>query len=352
MEQEARPASQKARDRKLVPGRLTWQDRLFGPFRRGRGQVLRSHGNYRLTRLIGRGGMGEVWQAEVIGLAAFSKLVAIKRVRKKRLGDRRYLEMLADEARLVANLTHPHIVQVHHLFRSGKDVCIAMEFVYGVTFLQIMERLQQLEREMPVDVACYVVARICSGLYYAHMKRSRSGVHLGIVHRDICPSNILISYRGVPKITDFGVAKAKTSKVDDENDTVWGKYPYMAPEAVNRLGTDSRSDVYSLGLVLFEALSGKLAHHAESTRTLQTILDQEQRTSLSLLPHRPALPQRISQIILRATHQDPDRRYRTAQEFGQDVESFMVENFLFPGEERLADFLATLFPDAARHRWW
>ncbi len=196
--------------------------RWLGRFHTGKGRILRASGSYRFAHLLGRGGMGEVWLAEKIGAHGFSKLVAIKTIAANRLEDLRILEMFLDEARLVANLVHPNIVQVYQLARNRKEVFIIMEHVFGRTLLQLMERLNRLDRRLPVDVAVYLIARVCHGLYYAHMKHNRRGRHLAIVHRDICPSNILISFRGIPKLTDFGVAKAITSTVDDEGNVVWG----------------------------------------------------------------------------------------------------------------------------------
>lgn len=331
---------------------LSLIDRIFGPLRTGRGRVLKSRGFYRFLSLLGRGGMGEVWLAEKVGAHGFSKLVAIKSIRRHRLRERRALEMFFDEARLVANLIHPNIVQVFQLHKSRKEVCIVMEHVFGRTLLQLMERLKSLEMEMPVDLGAFVIARVAHGLYYAHRKHSRDGVPMHIVHRDICPSNILLSFRGIPKITDFGVAKAATSTVDDEGNIVWGKYPYMAPEAVSRRGTDPRSDIYALGLVLYEILTGRLAHNAGSTRALKDILEAESARDLDVRSVAPHVPESLAGIIIKATRPDPDDRYQTAREMAQAIEQFLLSHFLLPDEERLSEFLATVFQEARKHRWW
>lgn len=332
--------------------RLHMVDRWLGRFRKGKGRVLRSAGSYRFAQLLGKGGMGEVWLAEKIGSDEFSKLVAIKTIAAHRLEDLRILKMFLDEARLVANLVHPNIVQVYQLARTRKEVFIIMEHVFGRTVLQLLERLARLNRQLPVDIAVYLVARICHGLYYAHNKHDRRGAHLKIVHRDICPSNILISFRGIPKLTDFGVAKAITSSVDDEGNVVWGKYPYMAPEAVSRTGTDPRSDIYSLGLVLYEMLSGQVAHNVGDTQALTRLLEDESRSSRDVRAAAPHVPDSLADIILRATDPDPDRRPQTAKALASELEQFLLSRFLFPDEEGVADFLASAFTQASRHRWW
>jgi serine/threonine protein kinase len=296
--------------------------------------------------------MGQVWLAEKHGSSGFLKLMAVKTIRRERIPDTRQLEMFLDEARLVANLIHPNIVQVYQLFRARREVFIIMEHVFGVTLLQILDVLAARGPSIPMDVGTHVIARVCHGLDYAHKKCDRNGRHLGIVHRDICPSNIMISHRGIPKLTDFGVAKAVTSTVDDEGNVVWGKFAYMSPEAARREGTDPRSDVYSLGLVMYEMFTGRVAHDAGSTRALLGLIggqgprDRDPRNVL------PDFPEPLATIILKATDPDPDQRYQTALELARALEMFLLTHFLFPDEERLSNYLATLFPVAKKHRWW
>jgi serine/threonine protein kinase len=326
--------------------------RFLARFRHGEGRVLRSSGSYVFRRQLGTGGMGEVWLAEKLGLAGFNKLVAVKMIRREVLRDGRTLEMFLDEARLVANLVHPNIVQVYQLGRTRREVFIVMEHVFGVTLLNLLERLAELGREVPLDAGCYIMARIAHGLHYAHRKCSRDGTHIAIVHRDICPSNIMISFRGIPKLTDFGVAKASISTVDDEGNIVWGKYPYMAPEAVRRQGTTPASDIYSLGLVMFEMFTGHVAHDVDSTRALTDLLRAEEARDRDVRRHRPSVPEPLAAIILRATDPDPAARFGTARELAQALEEFLLMHFLFPDEERISEFLASLFPQAEKHRWW
>jgi serine/threonine protein kinase len=325
---------------------------ILGRFKKGKGRILRARGSYEFLKLLGRGGMGEVWLAEKIGAAGFSKLVAVKTIARHRLEDLRCLQMFLDEARLVANLVHPNIVQVYQLARTRREVYIVMEFVFGRTLLELLQRLEKLGRELPVDIGAYLVARVCYGLHYAHRKHSRDDLHLEIVHRDICPSNILISYRGIPKLTDFGVAKATTSTVDDEGNVVWGKYPYMAPEAVRREGTDCRSDIYSTGLVMYEMFAGHIAHNVDSTRALTKLLEDEPAEALDVRQDAPHIPEPLARIIVKAAHPDPAQRFQSARELATALEQFLLTHFLFPDEERLSEFLATVFPEAERHRWW
>lgn len=327
-------------------------ERFLARFRRGPGRVIVSTGSYRFLRVLGKGGMGEVWLAEKSGLAGFSKLVAMKLILTEKLRDQRTLEMFTDEARLVANLIHPNIVQVFQLGRTRREHYIVMEHVFGTSVLQLMERVQAKNQRIPVDIAVYVIARILHGLHYAHNKHTRNGEHVGIVHRDICPSNILVSFRGIPKLTDFGVAKATTSRVDDEGNIIWGKFPYMAPEAVRRQGTSPRSDIYAVGLVLREMLTGELVHNVGSTRALKNLLDQEVESDRSAGLHPELVPEPLAAIVLKATQHEADARYADAAEFARELEQFLLLNFLFPDEDRVSGFLAEHFPDARKHRWW
>ncbi len=330
----------------------TYFESLLGRLKTGSGRVIKLEGEYRLIRILGAGGMGQVWLAEKRGAAGFSKLVAIKTILRAKLGDPRTMEMFLDEARLVANLVHPNIIQVIQLARTRREVFIVMEHVFGVTLLQMIDRAKELGEEVPLDVIAFIVARTCYGLAYAHKKHDREGRHLGIVHRDICPTNLLISYRGIPKLSDFGVAKARTSSVDDERSVAWGKYPYMAPEAVHRRGTDLRSDIYSLGLVLYESITGRLAHDVESTRALKFRLETEKPHDLDPRAHRPYVPEQLANIVRKATALDPKDRHQDAMELAKDIEQWLLMSFLFPDENRVSDYLVERFPTAQKHRYW
>ena len=326
------------------------RSRLLSLFRRRAepGDSVRGSGHYRVLHLLGKGGMGRVYLAEKVGVKHFSKLMAIKFLPKKG-GKSKAVSMFLDEARLSANLIHPNIVQVFQLGETRHEYFIVMEHVFGVTLLEFIERHLRLGRTVPVEYGVWICTRILSGLHYAHNKANRSGIHLGIVHRDICPSNIMISFRGVPKLTDFGVAKAKTSNVENEHDVIVGKYPYMAPEQVRRRGTDHRSDLYSLGLVLYELFTGQLLHEVENT---QMLLEELEETVVP--PHRinPDVPKELSKIILRAISENPDERYQSAKAMRLEFEKFLLGQFMVPDQDGFAEYLATLFDEAGRHRWW
>ncbi|MCA9322573.1 MAG: serine/threonine protein kinase [Planctomycetes bacterium] len=315
----------------------------------GPGAKVRSAGSYQVGRLLGKGGMGRVYLVEKLGVHGFSKLMAMKVLPKHGLGPVA-ARMFLDEARLTGGLTHPNIVQVNTLGETRYEYFIIMEHVFGVTLLEFIERHEELGIAVPVNFGCYLIARVLNGLHYAHNKHDREGQHLGIVHRDICPSNIMLSFRGIPKLTDFGVAKAKMSHVEDETDVVFGKYPYMAPEQVQRLGTDPRSDLYSLGLVMYELFTGKLVHEVGDTAML--IDEFENKDIPAPRELEPSLPVDLSDVIVKAISLKIEDRFRSAKQMRQELETFLLKNFMFPSQEDLADYLCELFPQAAKHRWW
>lgn len=314
------------------------------------GTVIRGTGAYKVLRLLGSGGMGSVYVVEKRGVHDFTKIMAMKVLPKAALKQKEEARMFLDEARLTAGLNHPNIVQTYQLGETRHDYFIVMELVFGVTLLELIERHEQLETPVPLSYGIYIFTRILSGLHYAHNKRDRDGVHLGIVHRDICPSNVLIAFRGVPKLSDFGVAKAKTSLKIDESATVFGKYPYMAPEQVRREGTSPRSDIYSLGLAMYELFTGRLVYEVVDTGTLLDELDQKRVPPPEDL--NKDLPPELSRIIMKAIELDPDKRFRNAKTMRNVLESLMLDLGLFPDTDGLAEYLNTLFPQAEKHRWW
>ena len=320
------------------------RDKELGP-----GAVIQSKGSYHILRSLGQGGMGRVFLAEKRGSHGFSKLMAIKVLPPDKIPDQRSETMFLDEARLTANLIHPNIVQTYQLGKTGHGYVIVMEHVFGITLLEWIERHTELQKQSPIDYAVFIISRVLSGLHYAHNKHSRDGVHLGIVHRDICPTNIMVSFRGIPKLTDFGVAKAKTSATESERHVAVGKYPYMAPEGVRRQGTDPRSDLYSLGLVMYELFTGKLVYKAVNTAML---LDNLKEPPPPLHVANPVVPEELSQIIMKAIAQNPEERYQSAKSMRAALETFLLRRFLFPDSDGLAEYMTGIFPRAAKHRWW
>ena len=226
----------------------------------------------RVLKKIAAGGFGTVYLAEQIGTESFNKIVAIKMVRAEMLQKKRNLELFIGEAKLTADLVHENIIQVYQLEKFKSQYFIVMEYVNGKTLSQIQSRLRKVKQDIDAEMGAFITSRVCRALEYAHTKRDRNGKLLGIVHRDVTPSNVIIDWQGVVKLMDFGIAKAITMATPDETKVLMGKWPYMSPEQVKFEGTDARSDVFALGLVMYELMSSTRVYDVE---TRDELLDRE-----------------------------------------------------------------------------
>src|ERR1700704_851198 len=212
---------------------------------------------YQITRKIFEGGMGIVYEAEQHGARNFIKRVAIKVIRQNYADQKQFIENFIGEAKLVADLIHTNIVQTYHLGETRGVFFIAMELIRGVNLEQFAQQLQDKKRQLPKELAVFIVSRIARGLAYAHAKTDKDGKPLGIVHRDVSLKNIMIAFEGDVKLTDFGIAKARGFLTDQEGEVVAGKADFMSPEQADFQITDKRSDLFSVGVVLANLLLGK-----------------------------------------------------------------------------------------------
>lgn len=291
---------------------------------------------------IAEGGMGEVYEAVLHGDQGFEKRVALKVVRADLAGrDARagagahatFLLRLVNEAKLVSNLIHTHIVQIYSFgtLASGEslDGFIAMEYVYGVNLRSFIDRHLFDNRKLPVDIAVYIVSRLARALEYAHTRIDPDGKPLDIVHRDVSPTNVLISLEGVVKLSDFGIAKALVFG-EKENKYIAGKQRYMAPEQLSSGNVDFRADIFSTGLLLFELIT---CTAPERDRPLP-------RPSQL----RPDVPPEVDAIVARATAERPADRYATTEELAVALERAIYEKGYGPTFVTLARYLAEVFP--------
>jgi serine/threonine protein kinase len=299
--------------------------------------------HYSLRRKIAEGGMGSVYEAVLDGPENFRKTVAIKTILERYSTDPEFIQMFIGEAKLVADLVHQNIVQIYQLGKVGNLYYIAMEHILGVNLQQFMDRHQELNRRLPLEIGVFIISRICRGLEYAHKKRDADGHPLGVVHRDICPRNLMISSEGEVKITDFGIAKAHNLMIDREGDIVLGKLAYMSPEQFQYLPTDRRSDVYSLSVVMFELLTGTSASSYQKKN-----VRPGQRYTLEIPKPRnvnPEIPEAVESIIMKGLEPDLERRYQRAGEMAYDLEYHMYHKGYGPTIKTLEEYMAILFPD-------
>ena len=302
---------------------------------------------YRIIRKIAEGGMGAVHEVLQYGTEGFTKKMALKTINEQMSNDPEFVEMFVGEAKLVANLVHQNIVQIYQLSRVNGRFYIAMEYISGVNLQEFMDVHHRNAKKIPVDLGAFVVSRVCRALEYAHNKRDEYGRLLGVVHRDVSPKNILLTFEGVVKLTDFGIAKAANYMRNREGDILLGKTQYMSPEQAAFKETDARSDIFSLGICMFELLSGQNLFEDEDTLvTLDKVMHQD---IPSLRGLNPQIPPKVEQILTRALERDLDKRYQTAHEMGDDLEHFMYDKGYGPTNLALEKYLYELYPDKAMH---
>jgi eukaryotic-like serine/threonine-protein kinase len=293
------------------------------------------------TRLIARGGMGEVFEASLHGVEGFSKTVAVKAIMTDLADDPEFVDLFIGEAKLVADLVHQHIAQVYGLWCKDRIYYMVMELVEGVSSADFVDEHIRQGKPLPIELGAYVASRVARALEYAHDKKGRDGVPLGIVHRDVSPRNILFSWDGVVKLTDFGIAKAARFMRDREGEVLMGKVEYMSPEQAAYMPTDGRSDVFSLGIVLYELLAGRQLFAVEDVE--ETLRRVTGMPIPDVREARPDVPEPLAKILGRALSRGFEDRYASAGEFALDLEQYMYGDRFGPTLVTLSKYLAGLF---------
>ncbi len=303
---------------------------------------------FNVLKVIAHGGMGTIFLTRQCGEEGFSKIVALKTINREHTTNPRNLKLFMDEARLVADLIHNSIVQVYNLGRHEDIYYIVMEFVHGRNLKDLLDRHKEQKCRIPVDICTFITSRVCRGLHYAHTKRDPAGRPLGVVHRDMTPTNILIDVNGFVKITDFGIAKALTMGIPDERKVVMGKLPYMSPEQATASGTDLRSDIFSTGLVLYELLTCVRVYDVNNRAELIGRMRDYRINPPSTI--NPRVPKELDAIVMKALEIDPDKRYNTAMDFCVALEKFMYSDKYGPTNEKMGTYFRKLFPEVDPHR--
>ncbi len=299
-------------------------------------------GRYRIVRRLALGGMAELYLARQEAEAGFRKMVALKRVLPHLAEDLNFVGMFLDEARLAASLVHPNIAQVTDFGSAGSEYFMVMEFVHGRSVSDLL-RAGARGDGIPLDCALAVVAGVASALHHAHEACDVEGRPLGLVHRDVSPSNILVSYEGSVKLVDFGIAKATANAAATRSRTIKGKLQYMSPEQAQGGAIDRRADVFSLGVVLYELSTGKRCFFAEGEfALLNKVADARFEPPSKCAPRFPTA---LEPIVLRALAKDRDDRYATARDFQRAIEAFVQTRGLSLSSMVLADHLRQLYGD-------
>jgi serine/threonine protein kinase len=298
-------------------------------------------GKYELLERLGRGGMGEVWKARLGGAAGFSRTLVVKRLLPHLLEDERFVDMFLTEARLSAQLLHPNIVQIFELGEIEGEFYLAMEYVNGRDLGRVINQFALQGQPPPVPLAAYAIREICRALAYAHQLTDKHGARLGLIHRDVSPSNVMLSLTGAVKLLDFGVAKAAAESQNQATQTgvLKGKLWYMAPERVDGKSFDHRSDIFSTGVVLYEALTATRLFEAKNpARVINLICSMPIAPPSSL---NPEIPVELDRICLRALARNPDERYTSAEQMAQELDELLFK--MRWGAEQLARLLQDTF---------
>ncbi len=309
-------------------------------------RILVDQYRFKLTRKIAEGGMGAVYEALQFGDEGFEKQVAIKCIQESLSKDKEFVEMFIGEAKLVANLVHQNIVQIYHLGKSGDMYYIAMEYLDGVNLQEFMNRHYELGQKVPIDLAAFIISRVCRALEHAHRKTDRFGNPLHVVHRDVSPKNIMISTEGVTKLTDFGIAKAQTFMRDQEGDVLMGKAQYMSPEQAQYLPTDNRSDIFSLGVVMFELLTGQNLFGSDKTSViLENVICREIPKPASI---NAEIPKELEHLMVKALERNSNKRFQDAGRMGYELEYYMYHDRFGPTNVTLEKYMTKIFPELFR----
>jgi Protein kinase domain len=303
------------------------------------------YGPYRLLERVAVGGMAEVFRAKRSGVEGFEKVLAVKRILPHLSDNKEFVDMFIDEAKMVAGLSHPNIVQIFDLGRLDKSYYIAMEYVHGRDLRTILRRGKERGLRVPLDLSVLVVSKICAALDYAHRRKDDRGRPLQIVHRDISPQNILISFDGDVKLTDFGIAKAASKASVTDHGALRGKLLYMSPEQAGGRAMDRRSDIFSLGIVFYEMIADQKPFLGTSEMSiLETVRECRVSPPTQL---NPRIPEKLERVVMKALSRDPEQRYQDGADMHRDLERVLHERQA-PTVAELARFMEILFEPEER----
>ena len=305
-------------------------------------------GRYRIVDEIGIGGMASVHLARMDGPGGFQKWVAIKKIHPHLVEDESFVQMFLDEARVAARISHPNVATVFDLGKHDDTYWIAMEYLHGEPLREVMRRTEELGTAMPPEIACRVIADAAEGLHAAHELLGKAGEKLGLVHRDVTPHNLFVTYDGVTKVVDFGIAKFSSRMSHTRAGTLKGKLAYMSPEQVHGEGIDRRTDIFALGVVLWELTTGQRLFRMESD------LDTLAKVQECNVPRPSTLirgyPVDLEKIVMKALAKNRGERFRTARELSRALQSLLMRRGLFIASDEVAAYTQSIFNDRIQKR--
>ncbi len=303
-------------------------------------------GKYELLALLASGGMAEIHLARQTGIGGFERLVVVKRILPNLARQKKFVEMFFDEASIAAQLNHPNIVQIYEIGKEGDDYFIAMEYLEGESLGYLVRAARKRGKNLPAGLAAGIVMQVCDGLAFAHRFSDMSGRHLGIVHRDVSPQNIIVLFSGGVKLVDFGIAKAASKIHQTRVGTLKGKFSYMSPEQMLSKPVDARSDIFSLGVLLWELLARRRLFKREGeAATLQAVLNDH---IPPLDEIRPGLPASLATVTSRALERDPEDRFQIAEDMSAAIREHLRASGTGAGMPEIAAFVEEVFGERAR----
>ena len=306
-----------------------------------------SFGRYALLRKLAEGGMAELFIARQSGVEGFEKLCVVKRILPQLSKDESFVKMFLNEARVAARLNHANIVQIWDLGKTDERYFIAMEYVHGEDLRELMRLAEQKQLRPPPALICRVIADTLAGLHYAHTRATADGKPLGLVHRDVSPANVLVTYEGSVKLVDFGIAKATRATSEQTQAGLFkGKFSYMSPEQSKGRPLDARSDVFAVGILLWELLTWqRLFKRPTEMATLVAVAEEPIPSPREVVPE---IPPGLERIVMRALERSLDERYQTAQEMRADLEALLREQRWEADALALERFMRELFAEKLR----
>ncbi|QRN96444.1 protein kinase [Archangium violaceum] len=307
-------------------------------------QLLQPLGRYELVQLLGQGGMGEVYLAKISGAAGFEKPCIVKTILPALLNDRQFLDRFHHEAKVLVHLVHSSIAQVYDMGEAEGTYYMALEYVAGVDLAFLQDQARTQGQQVPVPVALYLGQRIAEGLGYAHRKTGPDGQPLGIVHRDVSPHNVMVSYEGEVKVIDFGLAKSAARSKYTLPSTVMGKLGYMSPEQVRAEPVDHRGDIYSCGVVVWELLAGRPLIAPGTVGEMMAAMANPSVPALHEV--RPDLDPAIDAVVRRALAPAPGDRYARADDFARALNEQLLRTGSTLGAEEVGNFVRERCPEA------
>jgi eukaryotic-like serine/threonine-protein kinase len=305
-------------------------------------------GRYEILTHLATGGMAQIYLARQSGLGSFERHVVLKTILRERASDQRFVTMFLDEAKLSATLNHQNIAQVYEVDQADGAYFMAMEYVHGENARAILETTLRRGWTIPLELAVMIVSGAAAGLHHAHERRGKNGAPLNIVHRDVSPANVMVGYDGSVKVLDFGIAKAEERATKTVGGTIKGKYGYMSPEQCKGKPIDRRSDIFALGICLYELTTLRRAFKGnDDFETMKRIVSGD-----IMLPSVvvPGYPRELEAIVLTAIANDANSRFQTAQEMIEALDAFAVRAKLTGSNTAMGRFMVQLF-GSKREPW-